>query len=109
MAANGIPSVEATIWYLVPALPRSVGLGRVSSPPFLARTGALRTGSPRLPGRHQGTSLPQELTEVSSQPSEGHQPGGNADDASVLPGSPAQHVHLRATRILRLWARCTQC
>src|SRR5689334_16113299 len=40
---SGRPSVEATIWYLVPALPRSVGLGPVSSPPRLARTEQLST------------------------------------------------------------------
>src|SRR3954454_4645259 len=38
-----MPSVEATTWYLVPALPRSVGLGPVSSPPCLARTEQLST------------------------------------------------------------------
>src|SRR3954454_19554596 len=38
-----MPSVEATTWYLVPALPRSVGLGPVSSPPRLARTEQLST------------------------------------------------------------------
>ena len=40
---SGMPSVETTIWYLVPALPRSVGLGPVSSPPRLARTEQLST------------------------------------------------------------------
>src|SRR3954454_2354210 len=40
---GGTPSVEATMWYLVPALPRSVGLGPVSSPPRLARTEQLST------------------------------------------------------------------
>src|ERR671916_267195 len=43
MAASGMPSVEATTWYLVPGLPRSVGLGPVSSPPRLARTEQLST------------------------------------------------------------------
>src|SRR3954454_13889032 len=38
-----MPSVEATTWNLVPALPRSVGLGPVSSPPRLARTEQLST------------------------------------------------------------------
>src|SRR5215218_10362390 len=36
MTASGRPSVATTTWYLVPALPRSVGLGPVSSPPRLA-------------------------------------------------------------------------
>src|SRR3954453_12022480 len=35
---SGMPSVATTKWYLVPALPRPVGLGPVSSPPRLART-----------------------------------------------------------------------
>src|SRR3712207_6605358 len=43
MAAKGMPSLETTTWYLVPALPRSVGLGPVSSPPCLARTEQLST------------------------------------------------------------------
>src|SRR3954452_3250822 len=38
-----MPSVEATMWYLVPALPRSVGLGPISSPPRFARTEQLST------------------------------------------------------------------
>src|SRR3712207_1392315 len=42
-AASGRPSVATTTWYLVPALPRSVGLGPVSSPPRLARTEQLST------------------------------------------------------------------
>src|SRR5215208_4609043 len=42
-AAKGMPSVETTTWYLVPGLPRSVGLGPVSSPPRLARTEQLST------------------------------------------------------------------
>src|SRR3954466_6231081 len=40
---RGMPSVATTTWYLVPALPRSVGLGPVSSPPCLARTEQLST------------------------------------------------------------------
>jgi hypothetical protein len=40
---RGMPSVETTTWYLVPALPRSVGLGPVSSPPRVARTEQLST------------------------------------------------------------------
>src|SRR3712207_2634150 len=43
MAASGMPSVETTTWYLGPGLPRSVGLGPVSSPPRLARTEQLST------------------------------------------------------------------
>ena len=43
MAPSGRPSVATTTWYLVPALPRSVGLGPVSSPPCLARTEQLST------------------------------------------------------------------
>src|SRR3954466_9731790 len=42
-APSGRPSVATTTWYLVPALPRSVGLGPVSSPPRLARTEQLST------------------------------------------------------------------
>src|SRR4051794_34730309 len=42
-APSGMPSVATTTWYLVPALPRSVGLGPVSSPPRLARTEQLST------------------------------------------------------------------
>src|SRR4051794_21177618 len=42
-APSGRPSVATTTWYLVPALPRSVGLGPVSSPPCLARTEQLST------------------------------------------------------------------
>src|SRR4051794_38570105 len=38
-----MPSVEAITWYLVPALPRSVGFGPVSSPPRFARTEQLST------------------------------------------------------------------
>src|SRR3954452_23800440 len=48
--ATGTPSPVVAIWYLVPRLPRSVGLGPVSSPPRLARTEQLsriRVGSPR--------------------------------------------------------------
>src|SRR3954454_17188442 len=43
MAPSGIASVATTTWYLVPSLPRSVGLGPVSSPPRLARTEQLST------------------------------------------------------------------
>src|SRR4051812_253088 len=42
-APSGMPSVATTMWCLVPALPRSVGLGPVSSPPRLARTEQLST------------------------------------------------------------------
>src|SRR5690349_19021437 len=42
-APSGKLSVETTMWYLVPRLPRSVGLGPVSSPPCLARTLQLST------------------------------------------------------------------
>src|SRR3954462_7963614 len=42
-----MPSVEATTWYLVPALPRSVGFGPVSSPPRLARPEQLSTTTSR--------------------------------------------------------------
>src|SRR4051794_41053613 len=42
-APSGRPSVATTTWYLVPGLPRSVGLGPVSSPPCLARTEQLST------------------------------------------------------------------
>src|ERR1700754_1000105 len=37
-ASNGRPLRSHSTWYLVPALPRSVGLGPVSSPLRLART-----------------------------------------------------------------------
>src|SRR3954452_17171261 len=54
-APSGMPSVATTTWYLVPALPRSVGLGPVSSPPCLARTEQLSTttsqGAPSGPAR----------------------------------------------------------
>src|SRR3954453_3535915 len=43
MAPSGVPSVATTTWYLVPALPRSVGSGPVSSPPRPARTERLST------------------------------------------------------------------
>src|SRR3954453_23489428 len=36
--ATGTPSPLVAMWYLVPRLPRSVGLGPVRSPPRLART-----------------------------------------------------------------------
>src|SRR3954463_6104449 len=36
--ATGTPSPSVAMWYLVPLLPRSVGLGPVRSPPRLART-----------------------------------------------------------------------
>src|SRR3954466_8784682 len=36
--AIGTPSPSVAMWYLVPLLPRSVGLGPVRSPPRLART-----------------------------------------------------------------------
>src|SRR3954468_20209148 len=36
--ATGTPSPVVAMWYLVPRLPRSVGLGPVRSPPRLART-----------------------------------------------------------------------
>src|SRR3954454_1868542 len=51
-APSGMPSVATTTWYLVPALPRSVGLGPVSSPPCLARTEQLSTTTSQgaLPG-----------------------------------------------------------
>jgi hypothetical protein len=44
---GGRPSVEATTWYLVPALPRSVGFGPASSPPRSARTEQLSTATSR--------------------------------------------------------------
>ena len=48
--ATGTPSPMVAMWYLVPRLPRSVGLGPVKSPPRLARTeqvSRIRVGSPR--------------------------------------------------------------
>ena len=39
-----MPSVETTTWYLVPSLPRSVGLGPVSAPPLICG------GTPGQPG-----------------------------------------------------------
>src|SRR4051794_32185482 len=42
-APSGSPSVETTMWYFVPRLPRSVGFGPVRSPPRLARTLQLST------------------------------------------------------------------
>src|SRR4051812_39100079 len=48
--ATGTPSPSVAMWYLVPLLPRSVGLGPVRSPPRLARTkqvSRIRSGWPR--------------------------------------------------------------
>src|SRR4051812_36362000 len=48
--ATGTPSPSVAMWYLVPRLPRSVGLGPVRSPPRLARTeqvSRIRSGWPR--------------------------------------------------------------
>src|ERR687898_1139840 len=48
--ATGTPSPVVAMWYLVPRLPRSVGLGPVRSPRRLARTEQLsriRVGSTR--------------------------------------------------------------
>src|ERR1700761_1332065 len=48
--ATGTPSSSVAIWYLVPRLARSVGLGPVRSPPRLARTeqvSRIRSGWPR--------------------------------------------------------------
>src|SRR5688500_17674182 len=48
--AIGTPSPSTATWYLVPRLPRSVGLGPVRSPPRLARTehaSRIRSGWPR--------------------------------------------------------------
>src|SRR3954451_8404981 len=59
-APSGRPSVATTTWYLVPGLPRSVGLGPVSSPPCLARTEQLSTttsqGATSGPARTMRTS-----------------------------------------------------
>src|SRR4051794_4995748 len=49
-----MPSVATTTWYLVPSLPRSVGLRPVSSPPRLALTEQLSTTT-----SHAATSGPE--------------------------------------------------
>src|SRR6478672_8168024 len=49
-APSGKPSVATTRWYLVPGLPRSVGLGPVSAPPRLARTEQLSTTTSQRAG-----------------------------------------------------------
>jgi hypothetical protein len=48
-AGDGVPFPVTATWYLVPRLPRSVGLGPVSSPPRLARTEQLSTIGSELP------------------------------------------------------------
>ena len=53
--ATGTPSPLTATWNLVPFLPRSVGLGPVSSPPRLARTEQLSMISVGLP-RSMATS-----------------------------------------------------
>src|SRR3954467_5956797 len=76
---RGMPSVATTTWYLVPALPRSVGLGPVSSPPCLARTDEQRCCSSiddHVPGGALG--------------SRAHHPDqGNVDPAQHRRGAPA--------------------
>src|SRR3982750_3443357 len=49
-----MPSVATTTWYLVPSLPRSVGLRPASSPPRLALTEQLSTTT-----SHAATSGPE--------------------------------------------------
>src|SRR3954452_647453 len=49
-----MPSVATTTWYLVPSLPRSVGLRPVSAPPSLAVTEQLSTTT-----SHAATSGPE--------------------------------------------------
>src|SRR4028118_879133 len=58
---SGRPSVETTTWYLVPALPRSVGLGPVRSPPRLARTEQLSTTT-----SHGASSGPERTMRISA-------------------------------------------
>src|SRR3954462_7706168 len=48
--ATGTPSPVMAMWYLLPILARSVGLGPARSPPRLARTEPLSRITPGLPG-----------------------------------------------------------
>ena len=41
---SGVPSRSTTRWRFVPALPRSVGFGPVSAPPFCSHRGAVQAG-----------------------------------------------------------------
>src|SRR4051812_12135231 len=59
MAPRGKPSVATTTWYLVPSLPRSVGLGPVSAPPRLALTEQLPTTT-----SHAATSGPERTIQT---------------------------------------------
>src|SRR4051794_19969980 len=67
--ATGTPSPVVAMWYLVPRLPRSVGLGPVRSPPRLARTEQLsriRSGSPRSIATSRACTRCSRLTSAQS-------------------------------------------
>ncbi len=75
--ARGMPLRSTTRWYLDPALPRSVGLGPVCSPPFLARTLMLSTLA-RV--QSMAASSPSQFSSRGVQP---------LPDAGVLPVAQA--------------------
>src|SRR3954468_1353732 len=60
--ATGTPSPVMAMWYLLPLLARSVGLGPARSPPRLARTEPLsriRVGLPRSIATSSACTLPR--------------------------------------------------
>src|SRR3954447_23104669 len=95
-APGGVPSVATTTWYLVPALPRSVGLGPVSSPPCLARTDEQRCCSSiddHVPGGALGSRV--------HHPDQGrHGPGAARPRRSTHPSDGAGWSRKRARRWL---------
>ncbi len=67
--ASGIPLRSTTTWYLVPGLPRSVGLGPVCSPPFGAHADAIEARSAPVDGRLVAEPVQQRLVQLLPDPS----------------------------------------
>src|SRR3954454_3527595 len=93
-----MPSVETTTWYLVPSLPRSVGLRPVSSPPRLNLTEQLSNTT-----SHAATSGPERTirsratwTRRSTAPALQSLSGREQGGAAVAPGGGPQLAPLHA-------------
>jgi hypothetical protein len=94
--ARGMPRRSTSRWYLLPGLPRSVGLGPVSSPPLGAHAHAVQAGP-----RPVKLALPAELVEqqvVELLPDTGALPvtqappaGDRAATAELAGGRPNGH------------------
>src|SRR3954453_248832 len=112
--ATGTPSPLMAMWYLLPLLARSVGLGPTRSPPRLARTEQLsriRVGLPRSIATSSACTLGQHrvLGPEGQEPPQGRaagllESGAQAAPWQALTQEPAQGgnpAHDRAARMAR--------